>query len=176
MQIHSDPHSTPSFRKGLFPKVIISIVLITALGTLSGWSTSGSISGWYQEIEKPFFTPPNWLFGPAWLTLYILIGITFGRLWQLATKNRYPIIRNYAAKGMWIFGVHFLLNLVWTPLFFGLQMPGLALIIILILLGLILFMIKHYLRIDRIAAFLLIPYALWVAFATALNFSIWVMN
>ncbi len=176
MQIHSDPHSTSSFRKGLFPKVLVSIVLIVVLGTASGLITSGSIGGWYQSIKKPFFTPPNWIFGPAWLLLYTLMGITFGRLWQLATKNRYPIIRNYAAKGMWIFGVHFIFNLAWTPVFFGLHATGVALVIILIMLGLILFMIKHYWRIDRIASFLLVPYALWVTFATLLNLSIWWLN
>ncbi len=131
---------------------------------------------WYKTLEKPFFQPPSWLFGPAWTTLYILMGISFARIWQVASKSRYPIIRKYALRGLAFFGFQFVFNLAWTPAFFGLENPTLALVIIFLLLGLIAFLIKHFLRLDRIAAFLLIPYFLWVTFATVLNLSIVVLN
>ena len=176
MRILSEPHSTSSFREGLLIKVVISSIIIIGLGTLSGLLSAGGEGQWYASLNKPAFTPPNWLFGPAWLVLYILMGISFARIWQVKTKSRYPIIRKYAYNGILIFSVHFLLNLIWTPLFFGLQQPLLALINIIILLGMILFLIRYFKRIDRIAAFVLIPYVLWVSFATLLNLSIVILN
>ncbi len=176
MQIHSDPRNTSSFKKGLWLRIIVSIIIISTLGSLSGILTGNTVGTWYGEINKPFFTPPNWVFGPAWLLLYTLMGISVGRIWQLAAKNRYPIIRNYTKKGILLFVIHFIFNLAWTPIFFGLQMPGLALIVILTMLGIIIFMTKQYYRVDRIASFLLVPYIVWVSFATLLNASIWWMN
>ena len=176
MPILSEPHSTSSFRKGLLPKILISVFVIMLLGGLSGWITSSGIDSWYTTLNKPFFQPPNWLFGPAWTTLYILMGISFARIWQVVVKSRYPIIRIFAQRGLVIFGIHFLFNLAWTPIFFGLESPEWALFVILVLLAFIIILIFHFFRIDRIAAFLLIPYAVWVTFATILNASIVYLN
>tara|TARA_B100000508_G_scaffold141079_1_gene146070 strand:+ start:43696 stop:44109 length:414 start_codon:yes stop_codon:yes gene_type:complete len=134
------------------------------------------IQGWYAELNKPSFTPPNWLFGPAWTVLYILIGGSFGIIWQVAAKGRYPIIVKFAKRGLILFGIHFLLNLAWTPVFFGLHNPGLGLVVIVALLIFIILLIRHFFRLDRVAAFLMIPYLLWVAFATTLNASILILN
>ena len=176
MPIHSEPHSTPTFREGLWIKVLISIIIIASLGSLSGLLTSSSISDWYVTLEKPVFNPPNWLFGPAWLTLYVLMGVSFARMWQVAVRSRYPLVNRFAKRGLIIFVIHFVFNLAWTPVFFGLHEPGWALVIIFIILAFIIILIRHFFRIDRIAAFLLIPYLAWVSFATLLNASIVYLN
>jgi benzodiazapine receptor len=176
MPIHSEPHSTSSFRKGLFPKVLISFLLIASLGGFSGYLTMTGEGSWYQEINKPVFTPPNWVFGPAWMLLYLLLGISFGRIWHISVRSRYPIVKRYAILGLKIFGLHFLLQLAWTPVFFGLEAPGWGLVIIISLLGLIIYLIKHFFRLDRFAGFALIPYFAWVTFATILNIAIFFMN
>jgi len=146
------------------------------LGFLSGFVTQSGGSSWFQSLNKPPFQPPNWLFGPAWTFLYLLIGVSFGRIWQVASKSRYPIIRKYALRGLAFFGVQLIFNLLWTPVFFGLENPEGALVIILVLLVLIVFLIKHFWRLDRIATFLIVPYLLWVTFASILNLSIVILN
>jgi len=176
MPTHSGPHSTPSFKKGLLLKSIISVIVISTLGFISGYLTSTGISDWYQEIEKPPFNPPNWIFGPAWTLIYILMGLSFARIWQVVAKNRYPIVRRFARRGLWIFVIHFVFNLAWTPVFFALHSPGWAAVIIFILLAFIAILVRHFFRVDRIAAFLLIPYLIWVTFASILNLSIYVLN
>lgn len=176
MQIHTEPHSKSSFKKGLWWKIAISAIVFLGLGALSGIATSTSIQEWYSTLNKPPFNPPNWLFGPAWTVLYILMGGSFAIIWQITANGRYPIIVRFAKRGLVIFLLHFLFNLAWTPVFFGLQRPDLALIVIIIMLALIIILIRHFFRLDRVAAFLLIPYLLWVIFATVLNISIVVLN
>lgn len=176
MAILSEPHSTSSFRKGLILKMIVSAAVIMLLGGLSGFLFQSGESDWYKALNKPVFQPPNWLFGPAWTSLYILMGISFARIWQVSSKSRYPIIRKYALRGLAFFGFHFVFNLIWTPAFFGWQNPSAALVIIFILLVLISFLMKHFWRLDRLATFLLVPYFLWVCFATLINLSIVLLN
>ena len=176
MQIHSGPHNTSSFKSGLWWKIVISSMVFLGLGTLSGLSSMSGFEVWYDSLNKPFFTPPGWLFGPAWTVLYILMGGSFGIIWQMVAVGRYPIIIKFAKRGLVIFLIHFLLNLAWTPIFFGLHMPGLALVVILIILALIIILIRHFFRLDRLSAFLLVPYLLWISFATALNLAIVVLN
>lgn len=176
MQVHSEPHNTSYFKQGLWWKIAISSLVCLGLGFLSGYSTMSEIQGWYASLEKPAFTPPNWLFGPAWTVLYILIGGSFGLIWQVAAKGRYPIIIKFAKRGLIIFAIHFFLNLIWTPLFFGLHKPGWALVVIVLMIGFIIALIRHFFRLDRVAAFLLIPYLLWVVYATMLNIGILILN
>lgn len=176
MQIHSEPHSTSSFKKGLWWKILISAIVFLGLGTLSGLSTMTEIRNWYETLDKPFFTPPNWLFGPTWTILYILMGGSFGLIWQVAAKGRYPIIVKFAKRGLIIFGIHFLFNLLWTPVFFGFHQVGLALVVIIFILAFIIILIRHFFRLDRVAAFLLIPYLIWVTYATMLNIGILILN
>lgn len=176
MQIHTEPHNTSYFKTGLWWKIVLSVIVFLGLGTLSGFSTMSAIDGWYADLTKPSFTPPNWIFGPAWTILYILMGGSFGIIWQVAAKGRYPIMVKFAKRGLVLFGVHFLLNLAWTPLFFGLHRPDWALLVIVLLIIMIAFLIRHFFRLDRLAAFLLVPYLLWGLFATVLNISILVLN
>ncbi|WP_107040101.1 TspO/MBR family protein [Brumimicrobium mesophilum] len=176
MQIHSGPHNTSTFKNGLWWKILACSLACLGLGALSGLSSMANFQDWYATLNKPFFTPPNWIFGPAWTILYILMGGSLAIIWQIASIGRYPTIIKFAKRGIVIFIIHFLFNLAWTPIFFNLHMIGLALVVILILLGLIIILIRHFYRLDRLSAFLLIPYLVWVSFATALNLAIVVMN
>ncbi len=124
---------------------------------------------WYQQLAKPDWTPPGWLFGPVWTLLYLLIGIAgalaYGR--SEGPRRRTTFV---------IYGLQLALNAAWSWLFFGLHRPGTAFVEILILLALVVANIVVFLRITRPAGLLLVPYALWVAFASVLNGSIWLMN
>ena len=142
----------------------IFIAIVLGGGTLIGLAT---LPGpWYEALEKPFFNPPNWLFGPVWSILYVLIGIAGWRVWQLHDNGSLAIV--------WI--VQLLLNFLWSPVFFGAQSIGGALMIILALLAAILVFIALAWQRDRVAAWLFVPYALWVAFASTLNGSIFALN
>lgn len=121
---------------------------------------------WYEALNKPAFNPPAWLFGPVWTVLYIFIGIAGWRTW-----------RQQAGGGaMRFWWAQMALNFLWSPVFFAAHRPGLALVVILLLLAAILGFIRAALRIDRAAAALFLPYAAWVAFATVLNASIFTLN
>lgn len=147
---------------------IVSYILF--IGFVVG---SGLVAGltnmpgeWYQSLEKPFFNPPSWLFGPVWTTLYVMIGVAGARIWQRAPKS--------AAMQLWFAQMAF--NLMWSPAFFGLQNPELALAVIAgMLVTIIAFMVKAK-PIDRLSTLLFVPYLAWVAFASVLNLSIALMN
>ena len=151
-------------------KLTISILACLILGGLSGISTTSAITGWYSTLIKPSFNPPNWIFGPVWTLLYILMGISFALIWNKGIEKKE--IKN--ALGIFVF--QFLLNLVWSFLFFGMQNPAIAFIDIVILWLAIILTVKKFLPIDKAAAYLLIPYLLWVSFASLLNISIWYLN
>ena len=121
---------------------------------------------WYQALQKPFFNPPNWLFGPAWTFLYILIAIAGWRVW----------LRDSAGTLMKVWWLQLVLNFLWSPLFFTLHMIGAALLVVAAMLAAILAFVALAWQRDRPSALLFIPYAAWVAFATLLNGSIWFLN
>lgn len=152
-------------------KIIILVVVCLAVGYGSGIVTQSAIETWYVTLEKPFFNPPNWLFAPAWTTLYILMGISAGIIWS-KMDNMPKLVK----KALWVFAIQLILNALWSFLFFGMQNPLLALIEILLLWLLIFETIKVFKPIDSLASKLLIPYILWVSFATLLNASIWWLN
>ncbi|MBW3099058.1 tryptophan-rich sensory protein [Pseudohoeflea sp. DP4N28-3] len=120
---------------------------------------------WYQQLEKPAFNPPAWVFGPVWTFLYVLIGIAGARVW--ARDLRSPSRLWLAQMG---------LNFLWSPLFFSAHRPDLALLIIVLLLIAIVLFVGATWRRDRASALLFLPYLAWIAFATALNFAIWRLN
>jgi tryptophan-rich sensory protein len=151
-------------------KVTIAILLTMVLGSTSGLITAGAIEGWYTEIEKPSFDPPNTVFGPVWTVLYVLMGFAAGLVWSNGTDD--PKVRSALA----LYGVQLLLNVLWSLLFFGLKSPGSALVDITLLLVTIVLCMRAFYPIDRWSAYLLIPYLLWVTFASILNASIWVLN
>lgn len=151
-------------------KVTITIFVTLLLGSTSGLITAGAVEGWYMEIEKPSFNPPNTIFGPVWTVLYIMMGFSAGLIWSNGTED--PMVR----RGLALFGIQLLLNVLWSLLFFGLKSPGLALVDITLLLLTIILCIRAFHPIDRWAAYLMVPYLLWVSFASILNASIWVLN
>lgn len=147
--------------------MLVECVIFSMSAGLSGaiWSPDA----WYFEIERPTWTPPPWLFGPVWTTLYVLIGISLWRMWV-----RDAMRRDKVALGLFL--GQWALNFAWTGLFFGLHAPGLALVEIVLLAAMIAATIVRFHRHDRIAAWLLSPYLAWVAFATVLNAAFWWLN
>ncbi len=148
-------------------KIVIHIIFIAAvvgLGILSGLSNMPG--EWYRSLEKPFFNPPAWIFAPVWTVLYVLIGIAGARVWLKAPAS--------AAMQIWF--AQIALNMMWSPAFFGLEAPGLALLVISGLLVTIIGFIWRAGPIDRVARLLFFPYLAWVSFATLLNASIFLMN
>lgn len=151
-------------------KLIVSLVIPQLVGGFGVFFMGDSVSTWYQTLEKPFFNPPSWVFGPVWLILYLLMGISAYLIWRKIGENK------DAKKAMNIYWVHLLLNASWTPIFFGLHNIGLAFMNIIILWILILILIIKFWKISKTASYLLIPYIAWVTIATVLNASIWYLN
>lgn len=149
-------------------KLIISIIIPQAVGGLGALVTVSSVQSWYQTINKPSFTPPSWVFGPAWTTLYLLMGIALFLIW----KSNHPMKKT----ALWFFGIQLFLNGIWSPAFFGLESPILGLIVIVPLWIMIVVCIKVFFPINKAASYLMVPYLLWVSFATALNAAIWYLN
>lgn len=150
------------------PWILAGLILLCLLvGWLGSFVTIEQIPRWYQALAKPSWTPPNWLFGPVWTTLYVLMGIAG---WRVAG----PAPRARAAWHVW-WG-QLALNAIWTPLFFGAHQLGAALIVILLLCLLIVRFIVLAWRSDRLASLLFMPYLLWVGYASSLNAAIWVLN
>lgn len=125
---------------------------------------------WYSTLNKPFFTPPSWLFGPAWTVLYVLMAISAVLIWRRGIKEK-PV-----KEALKVFGIQLVLNLSWSPIFFGAKNILLALLVIVIMWIYIVKTIWAFGRIDKTAGYLLYPYLLWVSFATILNFSVWILN
>lgn len=151
----------------LSPKVVLALFVALSVGgglVLGLLNTPGE---WYASLTKPWFNPPNWLFGPVWTVLYVLIGIAGWRSWQ----------RNPQGPEIKLWWLQMALNFSWTPIFFTLHQPGWALVVILALLGTLLaYMLTSYQAGHKVSALLFVPYALWVAFATLLNTALWRLN
>jgi len=154
----------------LYLKIIICVVACTVIGVLSGFSTASTIDGWYATLNKPPFNPPNWIFAPVWTILYAMMGVAAALVWDQGLEK--PAVR----AALWLFVAQGLLNAAWTPIFFGMQQLLFALVVILTLWVLIVLCIRKFKAINATAGYLLIPYLLWVSFATLLNASIWYLN
>ncbi|MEJ5167334.1 MAG: TspO/MBR family protein [Thermoanaerobaculia bacterium] len=150
-------------------KFIISILIPLIIGFFGSIFTSTSVSTWYPTLNKPSFNPPNWIFGPVWTTLYILMGISFYLIWKKTNfkENRTVFI---------FFFIQLFFNLSWSFFFFTLKSPFLALIDIILLLIFIIFTILSFYKISKVSSYLLLPCLFWVLFATILNFSILILN
>ena len=150
-------------------KLIIVCILCFSVGLIGSFFTT-ALSDWYQNLKKPSFNPPNWVFGPVWTALYIMMGISAFIVWQNGLDS-------YLVKiALGIFLIQLFLNAIWTPLFFGLKSPLLAFIDIVLLWFGILFTIFRFYGLSKSAALLLIPYLLWVTFASILNFAVLLLN
>ncbi|GGH78382.1 tryptophan-rich sensory protein [Filimonas zeae] len=150
-------------------KLIISLAIPLAVGAVAGIATSSNVDTWYPQLNKPSFNPPNSVFGPVWTVLYILMGISLYLIWRMPVS----FARNNALR---LFFFQLALNFLWSFLFFEWHLIGWALTDIVLLLVSILFCIALFRRVQRIAAWLFVPYLLWVSFATALNFAIYRLN
>lgn len=140
-----------------------------ATGALGGWATASSVSTWYPTLAKPAWNPPNWIFGPVWTFLYLLMALAAWRIWQ----HHEHLERRRALA--WFWG-QLVLNLAWSFLFFGLRSPALASLEIIALLAALLATLRQFWRIDRFAAVLWLPYVGWVGFATVLTIAVWSLN
>ena len=158
------------FKKGEILKLVISLGVCQAAGFIGSFFTRPAISTWYAELIKPRFTPPDWVFGPVWISLYILMGIAAFLVWSRGFHHQ--VVRRALA----LFGVQLVLNALWSFLFFWLRSPLAGLIGICVLGIAIILTVRSFLKVSRTAGLLLIPYFLWVSFATGLNLSIWWLN
>lgn len=125
---------------------------------------------WYNTLNKPFFTPPSWLFGPAWTILYVLMAISAVLIWKKGLQKK------EVKNALKLFGIQLVLNLIWSPIFFGLHNIFLGLVIIIVMWIFILKTIQAFAKVNKLASYLLYPYLAWVTFATVLNFSVWILN
>jgi tryptophan-rich sensory protein len=149
-------------------KLSVSILLPLIIGGISGYYTASNIQSWYITLIKPSFNPPNYLFGPVWTTLYIIMGISFYMIWSSTKINKNKLI------GIYLFQL--ILNFLWSFIFFKYHAIGIAAVEIVVLWLSILTMIIMFYKNNKWAALINIPYLLWVSFASVLNISIYLLN
>jgi benzodiazapine receptor len=150
--------------------LLICILICQCVGFIGSLFTQPSIPTWYATLEKPSVTPPNWVFSPVWITLFLLMGISLFLIWRTGLAER------KAKVALGCFGAQLVFNLAWSMLFFGLRSPLGGLIDIAALWILIALTIFCFFKISKAAGFLLLPYIVWVSFAAVLNFFIWRLN
>lgn len=153
-----------------FVKLLIAIAIPVLVGGISGFFTVTGVESWYQTIQKPSWNPPNWVFGPVWTSLYVMMGIALWLVWKEDTSRELKMI------AFILFGVQLLLNFLWSFIFFKLEQPGFAFLEILFMWVAILATIFAFAQVNKAAAWLLVPYISWVSFAAMLNFTIWRLN
>jgi len=145
------------------------IALCLAISGIGGAVTRLSVHDWYQDLDKPPFTPPDWAFAPVWIALYFSMGISAWLVWWRAEDHNRRI-------AMTAFGGQLALNLAWSFIFFGAQSIGWAAIELVVLWSAVVVTIYLFWKIDRLAGGLLVPYFIWTSYAFALNVSIYVLN
>ncbi len=150
-------------------RLVVAILLPQLVGVLSGLATVAGVRGWYATLVRPSFAPPDWVFGPVWTALYLTMGIALYLVWQ---RGPSPAVRT----AMLVFFVHLGLNFLWSIVFFGLQAPGWALVEILLLLASVVATVVVFWQVRPVAGAILLPYVLWVGFATVLNYGFWSLN
>ncbi len=151
-------------------KFLISIVVCQLAGIIGSFSVRSTIKDWYSKLIMPSFAPPSSLFGPVWVTLYLLMGIALYLVWHLAGYRQGVFI------ALILFMIQLVLNALWSPAFFGLRSPLIGLYVIVPLLVFVFLTTVAFFRISLPAGILMVPYLLWVGFATVLNASIWILN
>jgi tryptophan-rich sensory protein len=150
-------------------KLVASIILCQLAGLLGSLFTTSAIPTWYVTLNKPSFTPPNWIFSPVWISLFILMGISLFFVWR---EQGHPKLK----IALVFFFIQLILNILWSAAFFGIRSPLLGLIDIVLLWVAILLTIQNFVKVSKFAGLILLPYFLWVSFATLLNFSLWFLN
>ncbi|WP_264536000.1 TspO/MBR family protein [Flavobacterium sp. N1736] len=152
-------------------KIAIALIVCLMVGYSASVVTRPSVETWYPTLIKPIFNPPNWIFMPMWTFLYVLMAVAAGLVWDKIKEQNEKV-----KKALAFFLIQLALNAIWSYLFFGLKNPMLALIEIALLWLMIYETYLKFIKINKIAGYLLIPYLAWVAFAGILNASIWWLN
>ena len=150
--------------------LILAVLICQGMGLIGSLFTTPAITSWYAGLIKPSFNPPNWIFAPAWILLYTLMGIAAFLIWN--RRNGKKKIKT----ALVLFSVQLVLNSLWSIIFFGLHLPQYAFLEILVLWFFILLTLLSFYKISKPAGLLLLPYILWVSFATILNLSIMILN
>lgn len=178
--------------KNLF-KLLVSIIICELAGVIGAIFTTPEIGAWYKTLNKPSFNPPNWIFGPVWTTLFVLMGISLYLVWvknwqvknelNFNGKKAWNSVSQKFFTGTWqkaniviIFAVQLILNILWSVVFFGAHSPGAAFFVLLMLWIAIVYTIINFYRVSKTSAILLLPYILWVSFAGVLNYFLWMIN
>ena len=169
--------------------LVLSILIAQSAGLIGSFATRPHIDTWYRGLVKPWFTPPDWLFPVVWPVLYLLMGTAAWLIYSSSESGGRPNKADSTSQGavllfchpsrqeaLVVYGAQLLLNMTWPFLFFHWQMPGLALVEILVLLGFILITTRLFYRIRPLAGYLMVPYILWVGYATLLNGALWYLN
>lgn len=152
-------------RLGLLRVALLTIPGVLLLGTLSGVLSGSGDDGWYDRLDKPGFTPPDWAFGAVWPILYVMTGLALAIVWDARGA---PLRR----KALVLFGAQFALNLLWSPLFFGAHQVRASIYVAAAMLGLAAVTASTFLRVRRAAGLLMLPYVAWLLFALALSIAI----
>ena len=164
----SDTHQVER-KRPLVLGLVVAIAVCFLAAAIGGFATGSSVNDWYAEIRKPSWNPPDWIFGPVWTVLYLMMGVSAWLVWkQSGFKD--------AGTALFVFATQLVLNTTWSVIFFGLRQPGWALVEILALWTSIVLTIFLFSKHSKPAAALLVPYLLWVTFATVLNYAIWSLN
>lgn len=151
-------------------KILIAVLVCLGIGFIGSIATQTSVDTWFVALDKPSFNPPSWVFAPVWTLLYVLMGVAAGMVWSRGFHHL------WVKTALYHFGFQLILNAGWSIAFFGYQSPLAGLIIIIALIVLVLITFKWFKIVSTTAAYLLIPYILWIGFAAALNFEIWRLN
>ena len=167
---HKGSEEAAKMSWGDIVKLVVSLVACEGAGGIGAIFTTPAISKWYAGLKKPRFTPPNWLFGPVWITLYLLMGIAVFLVW------RQGLAQDQVRIAFVIFWIQLVLNILWSVVFFGLRAPFGGVLTIILLWLVILATIILFFQVSAVAGGLLIPYIIWVSIAANLNFQIWRLN
>ena len=151
-------------------KLICSVAVCILIGFFGSFATRDSVTTWYTDLSRPSFIPPDWTFGVVWPILYVMMGISAFLIWNMGFD------KTEVKVALGIFGLQLILNGLWTPIFFGLHLIGLALVEIIMMWAAILLTIISFWKVSKPAALLLLPYIFWVSFAIVLNASLFILN
>jgi translocator protein len=151
-------------------KFLVSLIICQFAGIIGSVFTVSSVSSWYPTLTKPWFTPPSWVFAPVWTTLFILMGLSLYLIWSRSSKDK------RVKNALIVFGSLLSLNVLWSVAFFGLRSPLMGLFVIALLWAAIAVSLFRFYKISRKAAYLMIPYIIWVSVAALLNLYIWILN
>jgi tryptophan-rich sensory protein len=152
-------------------RIAIVVIICLAVGYFSGMVTRASITTWYPTLVKPSFNPPNWIFAPVWTSLYVMMGVAAGLIWNQITTQKAAV-----TKALQFFIIQLVLNALWSYLFFGLHNLMLATIEVVLLWLMIFETYSQFAKINKTASYLMLPYLAWVSFASVLTASIWWLN